>query len=1463
MLEKVSSGADGQSVTPAQTRTSLAVLIVGMHRSGTSALGGVLNLLGVPAPADQVTADQHNARGYFEPQHIVDFHERLFARLGSPSNDPLPLSYDWVDSPVGHAAAEELAEILDGEFAGEPMRLFKDPRMCRLLPVWTQALALTGRPAVAILPARDPLEVAGSLAVKAGLSQPYALFMWLQHVILGERFSRGMRRTFTLYDDLLADWRSVVAKAEKDLDVAWPRDLMRAAPDIDRFLSGELRHQKTEQRLDDRDPLQRLCGRAWEALAGLRVDPNDSAAQAALDEAGRLLDDGTGMFGPLVVSYQQEVGRLLSAHGELRVRDRIIAEQVATAHDRDAEILRRDDIIRTVVNEQAEQLKRSAETEKALITVRARVAQRDQELRWANEGLRDRERQIADRDDLVKYLEGQRQNWEAAAHAQAARADAATDRIVALEGSTSWKVTHGLRLILKRMPFARVLLRRIAKLVWWTLTLKLGRKLAARGAVAEPPPQIRNEPERGEAEAAARADLIEAVAPAPAEARFHVAFLSGEPDTPGHKYRVVRHAEAAQSLGATVSITRIDQAHAELESFARADLIYIWRAAWDEVNIAPVIAAARASGAPVVFDIDDLIVEPELVKTDIIDGLRSQSFDHEMIRDYFARLQQTLMASDYGCAPTPSLARYLQRYSRNVYEKLSFRLPNGFDEAVMSRARLAARTRRAEPDDGLVRIGYATGSKTHQADFAQAAPAVARILREHPEARLVLFTGQWGPVLDVAEFPDFDGLIDQVEWRQFVPIDDLPNELARFDINLAPLEVGNIFCEAKRELKYFEAALVDVPTVASPTEPYRIAIRDGKTGFLAGSTDEWYAALKQLVADPALRLSMARDALFDSLVRYGPERRTEMFESILDQTLVRGRRGARAFAADIARRIDEPPPRPVVPDHEVLFERDMLGTAQVTVIIPLYNYAGHVVEALDSVREQTAAAIDLVVVDDCSTDNSAEVALAWMQAHSLRFNRIVLLRNLKNSGLAFTRNVGFANADTAYVLPLDADNRLAPRAIDHLLERLKVSSAAFAYPLSREFGDVETAADRPPLGITPFDPGRFLNANFIDAMALVRRSAWAAVGGYDHIRFGWEDYDFWCKLVEQGMFGEQVAEVLAEYRVHRGSMLRSETDLENNKRLLIANIQERHPWLRVEAAATAPSPPAPVAAAVAAPPRSDAEQAARLERFLPHLRCPETGRPLARKKNGLQAKGGALWPMVMGRPVLFPGLGEPRIMPGDHISNELPQRALDLIERTEGLALNLSAGGSARSFDHVIEAEFAVFRHTDVLADAHALPFEDATFELVVSMNAFEHYHSPRQAADEIMRVLKPGGQVLVRTAFLQPLHEAPWHFYNCTRYGLERWFERFESVDLQVSDNFNPIHSLAWFMSDAESLLRTSLSDADAERFRAATAEEFIGLWRDPSTRDHPVWKSFFDLPRSAQEGLAAGFEYLGSKPA
>ncbi len=633
-------------------------------------------------------------------------------------------------------------------------------------------------------------------------------------------------------------------------------------------------------------------------------------------------------------------------------------------------------------------------------------------------------------------------------------------------------------------------------------------------------------------------------------AKLRVLFLSGEAETPGHIYRVIRGAAAARRWGADVVVDTIEDLSNE-RAVSQFDVLWIWRAPWTE-RIGRLLDEARRSNVKIVFDIDDLMIDPTLARPDIIDAIRSQRLDAGGVAQMYERIASTFALADYGVAPTTFLAQYMRRY-----EKPAFVLKNTFDTLTLEDSRNAARRRRLENGDGLQRIGYAGGTRTHQEDFRQAAEAIARVLKERPQCRLVLFSHCGEPILDPHEYPEFVSCMSQIEWREAVPLAELPKELARFDINLAPLVAGNPFCEAKSELKYFEAALANVPTIASRTQAFAEAITPGVTGYLADSPDDWHAAIITLLDDDAHRARVTEAAFLDVIGRYGPDQHADNIGRVLEQVSESNARKTQTFTTTIGTTRDNA--RPVVPGNHVVLERDRLGQAAVCVVIPLYNYEKYITEALDSVASQTLDVLDLVVVDDASTDNSLSLAEQWITQHLSRFNRVLLCRNDANSGLALTRNAAFARAETQFVLPLDADNILLPNCAETLLKSIEPTSAAFVYPEIQRFGDSDEV-----FGVGPFDPNRLMTGNYIDAMALVRKSAWAQAGGYDHIRYGWEDFDFWCKFVERGLWGQNVPQVLARYRVHGQSMLRTETDLSDHKKALIANLQARHPWLQLQ-----------------------------------------------------------------------------------------------------------------------------------------------------------------------------------------------------------------------------------------------------------------------------------------------------------
>jgi glycosyltransferase involved in cell wall biosynthesis len=225
--------------------------------------------------------------------------------------------------------------------------------------------------------------------------------------------------------------------------------------------------------------------------------------------------------------------------------------------------------------------------------------------------------------------------------------------------------------------------------------------------------------------------------------------------------------------------------------------------------------------------------------------------------------------------------------------------------------------------------------------------------------------------------------------------------------------------------------------------------------------------------------------------------------------------------------------------HEVLFQRDSSGPApKVTVIITLFNYERYIVECLESVESQSLLDLDLLVADDCSRDGSTEVCRNWLSKHAGRFRRCQLVGNLSNQGLAATRNLLFSMVRTEYVFVLDADNMIYPRCLQTLASALDHCDASFSYCYLERFG-VETGL----ISCLPWNSQQLLRGNFIDAMSLVRRDAWRQAGGYatDMPAMGWEDFDFWLRVARSGGWGILVPEVLARYRAHLKSMLRTET----------------------------------------------------------------------------------------------------------------------------------------------------------------------------------------------------------------------------------------------------------------------------------------------------------------------------------
>jgi hypothetical protein len=234
------------------------------------------------------------------------------------------------------------------------------------------------------------------------------------------------------------------------------------------------------------------------------------------------------------------------------------------------------------------------------------------------------------------------------------------------------------------------------------------------------------------------------------------------------------------------------------------------------------------------------------------------------------------------------------------------------------------------------------------------------------------------------------------------------------------------------------------------------------------------------------------------------------------------------------------------------------GPVQVSVLVPAHRAARTLTQTLDSVlaaaAEAGAPSLEVIVVDDASPGPDAELAAAWAQAHPEL--PVTVLRHTRNRGLSAARNTALARAAGACVLPLDADDLLRPHGLPRLLAGLEADpEAVFAYGILERF---DATGPTGLVGLYPWAPERLRTGNYIPALALIRREALLALGGYADMVWGYEDWDLWCRVAEAGRHGVWVPQIVARYRTRANSM---SANLHLTHVAPLADMLERHPVL--------------------------------------------------------------------------------------------------------------------------------------------------------------------------------------------------------------------------------------------------------------------------------------------------------------
>ncbi len=310
-----------------------ALLILGPHRSGTSALTRVLNLQGVHLGEDLLPAKFDNRRGYWEHWSIFDLHERLLSRAGSAWHDYRPMPLGWQELEEVRAIREELRALIERQFLDSPLWGVKDPRLGRVLPLWLDLLDELGVDAGFVILVRNPLEVVRSMERRNGFPRSKCLLLYLADTLEAIRHTAGRPRTFVSYERLLADWRSVVERVGHELEISWPATPSASAAAIDDFLRPSERHHTASLDALQREPglppwVADLYGAMESAAGGDRNGMN-----AAVSVAHEGFDSALKLFAPEVKALHTEVQhlrmRLEALEHENAHRDRVRLERRA------------------------------------------------------------------------------------------------------------------------------------------------------------------------------------------------------------------------------------------------------------------------------------------------------------------------------------------------------------------------------------------------------------------------------------------------------------------------------------------------------------------------------------------------------------------------------------------------------------------------------------------------------------------------------------------------------------------------------------------------------------------------------------------------------------------------------------------------------------------------------------------------------------------------------------------------------------------------------------------------------------------------------------------------------------------------------------------------------------------------------------------------------------------------------
>ncbi|WP_313349536.1 hypothetical protein [Paracoccus sp. (in: a-proteobacteria)] len=319
-----------------------AIIVLGMHRSGTSALSGLLMKLGGDGPLTPLGPHRDNSTGYFESKPLYLLQDELLTSAGTSWDDYRPFPRSWLASPKADEFHHKMESLLATEYGSSGFFVIKDPRICRLLPFWLDVLdGLQAQP-LFVHTHRNPLEVAQSLHKRDGLDLEYGYLLWLRHILDAEAGSRGKIRSFTSYDRLLQGWPAEVEKIATDLRISWPKYDTAHLSSLDQMIRPQLRRSNACH-LTESQVFAQWFQDVLKIFNRWAEHGEDVMDHAMLDQIRRGFNESAGIFGGVV--HAKGRAQAFELDGMRQKAEGAFAQSVQLQAELDAVTVERDGIV--------------------------------------------------------------------------------------------------------------------------------------------------------------------------------------------------------------------------------------------------------------------------------------------------------------------------------------------------------------------------------------------------------------------------------------------------------------------------------------------------------------------------------------------------------------------------------------------------------------------------------------------------------------------------------------------------------------------------------------------------------------------------------------------------------------------------------------------------------------------------------------------------------------------------------------------------------------------------------------------------------------------------------------------------------------------------------------------------------------------------------------------------------------